>query len=211
MNDALEPYTEENKETMEEIKDYPPYLDRPKHIVPTMEEKELNLAELLKGCEGEKFYHLLHGNVTLEKVLPTDIIDEDGDIESPAGIYFIINLGYTSTYIALSGHWDNKDKGIVIFYPSRALYEKYPLDAYSAWMEWKGSRRPKRWRAKQYEKYWYLDRRFIPKDVNADANSEFDSTNYENGNYFRTKEEAQQAAEVVKEALRKFYEQISEK
>ena len=130
----LEPYTEESKEPMEE---------KESGKEDNFTTKELNLCELLKGCEREKFYHLLHGDVTLEKVIPTDIIDEDGDIESPAGIYYIINPDQSSTYIAISGCWDNKSKGIIIFYPSRTLYEKYPLDAYSAWMEWKAERKPK--------------------------------------------------------------------
>ena len=51
---------------MENKRDYPPYLDRPKTIVP----KKLNLCEMLKGHEGETFYSPLYGNVTLETVLP---------------------------------------------------------------------------------------------------------------------------------------------
>ena len=55
----LEPYTEEK--TMEEVKDYPPYLDRPKTVV----SNEPNLCELLKGCDDEIFYNPLLGNVTV--------------------------------------------------------------------------------------------------------------------------------------------------
>ena len=93
-----------------------------------------------------------------------------------------------------------------LLFPSRVLYEKYPLDAYSAWMEWKEARKPKRWRAQEKGEYWC-----IVFDGNAISTIELDCRGdhnlYNFGNYFRTKGEAIRAAEVVREALAKFHEQ----
>ena len=198
----LEPYPKENKESMEvtaeivaknihndivlmeEIKDYPPYLDRPKKIVPTQEEKELNLCELLKGCEGISIYSPVFKERIIREILPDRLCD--------------------STFICYKNGkiWEN---GEVIIYPSRALYEKYPLDARAAWMEWKESRKPKRWRAEKDEYYWSLTSRF--KVVRCiDYYWEGNTNDYQAGNYFRTKEEAEQAAAIVKDALQKFHE-----
>lgn len=60
MAHLLKLYTE--SKNMEEIKDYPPYLDLPKKIVPTQEER-LNLGEILKGHERESFYNPLIGSI----------------------------------------------------------------------------------------------------------------------------------------------------
>ncbi len=87
------------------------------------ENSQLDLCELLQGHEGETFFSLAHGDVKLDHVSPT--IDScivvkkgNGDIE-----HFYRN-----------GRWLRD--GIVMLFPSRALYEQYPLDAYTAWMKW---------------------------------------------------------------------------
>ena len=133
---SLEPYTEKNKETMEEstkregwdkaFKEYaekgeddkllPDYLDSEA----LEKEEELNLCELVKV--GDTIYSPTFGERIVRKILPDRLCD--------------------STFICYKNGkiWDN---GEVIIYPSRALYEKYPLDARAAWMEWKESRKPK--------------------------------------------------------------------
>ena len=70
----LEPYTEENKETMEEKNrcekcgaNVQQCADPPCQNYP-MEEKELNLCEILKGHEGETFYSPLYGNIKLRAI-----------------------------------------------------------------------------------------------------------------------------------------------
>ncbi len=87
------------------------------------EDKQLNLCELLKGHEGEPFFSLAHGDVKLDHVSPTIdscivVKKRNGDIE-----HFYRN-----------GRWLRD--GIVMLFPSRALYEQYPLDPYTAWMTW---------------------------------------------------------------------------
>ncbi|MDE7180072.1 MAG: hypothetical protein K2N88_02605 [Muribaculaceae bacterium] len=175
----LEPYTEENKGTMEE--------------------KELNLIEILKDCpKGEMFFSLIAGNVTFQGVDSHWEQEVWKPIRCTGGDY---NSDGTYT--------DPSDKGVCCLYPSRTLYEKYPLDPYSAWMEWKEARKTKRWRAKLGEKYWVVDIELSPT-WSEEKNDGYDKVRYNNGNYFRTEEEAKQAAEAVRETLEKFHEKSCE-
>ena len=86
-----------------------------------------------------------------------------------------------------------------------SLYEKYPLDAYSAWMEWKELMKPKRWRAKQNECHWFIEATGEVSKGKDNYYSDCDNC-WMFGNYFRTGEEAEQAAKLVKEILLKFHE-----
>lgn len=157
----------------------------------TMEEKELNLCELLKGCEGETFYSDVFELVILTKV-------------NLVGNFLTINWNRLELNLYSSG---SKVKGNrCILWPSEELYEKYPLDPYSAWMEWKEARKPKRWRAEIGEIYWRISAKGNTS-VTEEYNTETDDYCYNYGNYFRTKEEAEQAAEIIKDALHKFHEQ----
>ena len=89
----------------------------------TMGEKEPNLCELLKGCEGMEVYSLLEG------------------------IAFIRNVGNALITTMENNNYGEKGNiyvgGECLLYPSKALYEKYPLDAYSAWMEWQVEKKSK--------------------------------------------------------------------
>lgn len=159
-----------------------------------MKVKELNLCELLKGCEGEKLYSISHGELTVDK------INEDSVTMTYEGALGVIVFHSNGKFYSRSD--------FCTLYPSRALYEKYPLNAYSAWMEWKESKEPKRWRAKKYQGYYYID--YIGGRLVAlydtDEYDKDENNRYESYNYFRTKEEAQQAAEEIRKTLMKFYE-----
>ena len=91
--------------------------------------KELNLCELLKGFEGEWFYVVPCGEMELRGITKIEL--------KP--------LHFSRDTINCLTKADGRayEDGSCIIYPSRALYEKYPLDACSAWMEWKESRKPK--------------------------------------------------------------------
>lgn len=158
-----------------------------------MEEKELNLCEILsnENLFKSKFFSPMLGEVLLSEVMPDEVLVIDYAEERE---YSLNSLGQLTP------------NGLCILFPSKVLYEKYPLDAYAAWMEWKLERIPKRWKAKQREDYWFVNIFFIPKKCTADLNSDFDNKNYENGNMFHTKEEAKQAAEALRECLFKFHE-----
>ena len=65
-----------------------------------------------------------------------------------------------------------------------------------------------RWRAKEGDKYWTLcfssDFKMLGiREENVATDQEY----WECGNYFKTKEQAERAAEAIKEVLRKFHEE----
>nr|DAM65302.1 MAG TPA: hypothetical protein [Caudoviricetes sp.] len=63
-----------------------------------------------------------------------------------------------------------------------------------------------RWRAEKYESYYFVRTVF---DIGraTEVGWEEDNDNYNLGNYFRTREQAQAAAEAIKDVLRKFHEE----
>ena len=67
-----------------------------------------------------------------------------------------------------------------------------------------------RWRAKEGEHYSLLDRLTFKVDCYTEGFDEIDTKLYNSGNYFRTKEQAEEAAKRVKEVLHKFHEEIGE-
>lgn len=63
-----------------------------------------------------------------------------------------------------------------------------------------------RWRAKKGEDFYYVQADGCVRE-NTEISNEDDDKIHEYGNYFRTQEQAERAAEVVKEALEKFHEE----
>ena len=66
-----------------------------------------------------------------------------------------------------------------------------------------------RWRAKRCEYYYWIDVNLAIRNIN-DTYSSFDNKIWDAFNYFRTKEQAEEAAKRVKETLRKYHEEIGE-
>ena len=66
-----------------------------------------------------------------------------------------------------------------------------------------------RWRAKENEDYYFVDMDLTVKSID-DTYSTFDNKLWDNLNYFRTKEQAEEAAKRVKETLRNYHEEIGE-
>ena len=211
---TLEPYNEktkepivskddtmdDTKETMEE-KDYPPYLDRPKRIVLTeknkckkcganaaqcadspcqdypLKEKELDIYELLQDYSDVKtIYSVVH----------------DAEVEFKLVNRYIEFMGLS--FYSNGSMYDVA--GRCMLYPSRALYEKYPLDAYSAWMEWKESRKPK-----------YV----LQAELRLISNDGKTVEDYENIEVEMSDIDLTKAAEAVRECLMKFHEKKVEK
>lgn len=85
-------------------------------------EKELNLVELLKGHDRETFWSPLFGDIRFFRI--------NTDDNKP--LFFEWKEGSVYTYP------DGKmySGTLPIVFPSRALYEQYPLDPYAAWMKW---------------------------------------------------------------------------
>ena len=154
-----------------------------------MEEKELNLCELLKGCEGEEFFSISVGKVMFKAIYDYDDTHKIRTVRKDAvGNEHNVNF-----------HSDGRrnNAGLQDLYPSEDLLRKYPLNAAMAWSEWEESR-------KQTQKCHIHVDIVIDK---ADESFEGIGMDFE----FESEEEAQQASEVVKEALVKFHEQNVEK
>ena len=66
-----------------------------------------------------------------------------------------------------------------------------------------------RWRAKKGENYYFFDAKLLVRSIDEDY-SAFDNEVWDAFNYFRTKEQAEEAAKRVKETLRKYHEEIRE-
>ncbi|MDE6716557.1 MAG: hypothetical protein K2J70_00055 [Muribaculaceae bacterium] len=183
----LEPYTEEKEpivsthDTMDDTKQ-------------TMEEKELDLGELIKDSIGETFFNASYGDVMLKRVDEICMLFEisEGQTLTPPRIFLL-------------------DTGFIPYYPSKESFLKYPLDAHKAWDEWQNERKPKRWRAKDGGTYWLIPTDGSPIVSNKEHFTEYQNKLYEFGNYFRTEEEAHQAAEAVRETLMKFHSNYTEK
>lgn len=60
---------------------------------------------------------------------------------------------------------------------------------------------PKRWRAKEGEQYWFISGWYLDVFETTDCYEIFDKRQYEFGNYFKTKEEAQAKLEKIKQIL----------
>ena len=195
----LQPYTEESRNLSQETANCDKSEDN--QLKNNMEDKELNLYELLKV--GDTIYSPVFGERIVRAIMSDRLCD--------------------STFICYKNGkiWEY---GEPIVFPSKELYEKYPLDAYSAWMEWASERKPKRWRAKSSAgvavseceghwedySYWYITSDGVIAQE-EEMNCKADNLRYKLGNYFRTKEEAEQAAEAVRDMLEKFHENHTEK
>ncbi len=83
-----------------------------------MKTNQLNLCELLKGREGENIFLTTMGEVLVEKV-------------SEEHLFFRLRANEPGWRLNANGKMS--ENGEVIAYPSRALYEQYPLDAAKAW------------------------------------------------------------------------------
>ncbi|MBJ2188135.1 MAG: hypothetical protein JFR41_05860 [Muribaculaceae bacterium] len=95
-----------------------------------MKTNQLNLCELLKGREGENIFLTTMGEVLVEKV-------------SEEHLFFRLRANEPGWRLNANGKMS--ENGEVIAYPSRALYEQYPLDAAKAWSKWRNAQKRKVW------------------------------------------------------------------
>lgn len=93
-----------------------------------IEKKELNLPELLRDCIGETFFSRSHGEVVLNKVL-LESKDE----------YFLDFTFEGEIFLRFMSDGRRTERGDIDLWPSRELYEKYPLSPVEAWKEWERS------------------------------------------------------------------------
>lgn len=93
---------------------------------------ELNLRKLLQGQEGKYFYHLDYGKVRL-----VNVNQDENDI------YPIVISHGSNVWSILKNGMGCQFGSAHLFFPSRELFEKYPLDAITAWNVWYESVNPK--------------------------------------------------------------------
>ena len=153
-----------------------------------MEKKGLNLCEILKGHEGEKFFDSINGEcvlITLDEEVTHDIVfarNSDGE-----------HFSYTDP--------------ILTFYPS-GMASLYPFtrcilhDAKTSWETWIDEQMP--WVPKDNEYYWCINDLLNPISKIFDDGDCEDHARVRVHNCFRTKELAQQASEAARECLDKF-------
>lgn len=140
--------------------------------------KELNLCELLKGHEGERLFYTPMGDV----------------------IYFGIEINLSVKSIIIKQTRDSAlthcirsdgrlgKKGECLLFPSRELWEQYPLEPYKAWMKWK----------EEQKKYaLYIDM------AHSDGKQSFVSSKTY---YFRTPAVRDKCIEVIKAIIEKYSE-----
>lgn len=92
-----------------------------------MEEKELDLCEFLKGCEGQEFYSIIDGPVKLDQIML--------DTNYPL-VFRVLHTGECATYNKF-GYYRNSLVGTPILFPTQDLYRRYPFNYKKSWEEWK--------------------------------------------------------------------------
>lgn len=99
-----------------------------------MEEKEHEIARMLKACPDDMvFYTPIYGDTLIEKIYNNAVI--------VVPKHSILN-SYTETTLYYESKYG--DGGSFILYPSYDYFKKYPLDAKKAWQEWKDGLKPYR-------------------------------------------------------------------
>lgn len=145
-------------------------------------ETELNLCELLKGCEGMEFYSPICGKCEFEKFdkncFGQDLIFVNGDDILYA---FFPNGTYA-------------DGGELMLFPSKDC---------RTWDGWQPPK--KRWKPKDGEDYYYID-----PNGNVESCCTYDEGTFSFNNYFRTSEQAEEAAKRIRELLEKYHDEIGE-
>ena len=175
-----------------------------------------------KGCKAT----IKDGSVVFEKVQEF----EDGDIlvttignkRCNAFIYKGTDKnGFHSYYAGIdsskqlfistspSNRWDNSNLSYATEDEKQLLFDKMKEQG----LRWNaGEKRVEkiRWRAKKGEYYFALGRTAFEVYCYTESFDEIDAKLYNCGNYFRTIEQAKEAARRMKKVLRKYHEEIKE-
>lgn len=114
----LEPYTEPETKPTEDMETKGKESGEKGN---SFENSQLNLCELLKGHEGETFYSPFYGAMVLISISDGLLCFQNSNI----GIDLLTN-----------GQSQYAVDGYCAIFPSKALYEQYPLDPLKAWMKW---------------------------------------------------------------------------
>ena len=161
------------------------------------------------GCKA-----VIKGNVVIfERVF------QEGDVlHSVYDSTMLIFKRYTSN-VYFSSYYNNHNLmrdirwGVGIFrYATEEEKEAFFKEMKENGLRWNAEKKiveSLRWRAEIGEKFYFLDSDLSVLD-GLEEGSKLDDSSWNSGNYFQTAEQAQEAAKPVKEALRKYHEEIGE-
>lgn len=150
--------------------------------------ENLDLSKLLAGHEGESFYSPICGDCKFYRIN-----------ETATGTLFEFYKGAFSCSFDKSGQYING--GECMLFPSKDQRD---------WSVWEEQQKPKRWRAKVDEIYYLIN--FDEMDVffTRDLHLTIDDSHFSNLNYFRTAEQAKEAAKRIKQTLQNYHKEIGE-
>lgn len=164
-------------------------------------ENNFNLAKIIKGNNGCIFFCVIFGDVTLSKIryksdYPIAIKDKCG----------------TDFYLDSEGK-SLKGTGLTVLFPDRESYAKYPMDAEKAWYEWQLSNKPKAWRAKQDERFFWIDLTEMEDNICQEYEKDIEAHNKQHqiGNYFQSEELAKMALKEIVKTLDSFHDKYDPK
>lgn len=182
---------------------------------------ELQCGDTIAIPEGCKAI-VKDGSVVFEKEEKAEVQEfKDGDVlcSTLDNIMLIFKARHNHARSYFDSHYNNKGSGNehwnIEFFRHATEEEKQLLFDKMKEQRLRWNAKEKRverirWRAKKGEHYFVLYRTAFEVDCYTESFDEIDAKLYNCGNYFRTKEQAEEAAKRVKEVLHKFHEEIGE-
>ena len=166
----IEPYTEPETKPTEDMK----AIEKQKgEKGNNSESSQLNLCELLERHEGESIFLTTMGEVLVEKV------SEE---------YLSFQLRATEPGWRLNANGKMRENGVILAFPSRALYKQYPLDPLKAWSVWQEEQMNR----KAYIQIYTVGSDGLPQ---AEINDRY---------YFRTPADRDKCLEEIKAIIEKY-------
>lgn len=124
----------------------------------------------------------------------TDVLQRNKFEDKELGVRSCLEPNNDRECLFLRGDLIEEDSKVCIATKKEAEIIKHKLDAVN---EKYGI--PKRWRAKKGEKYWFISGHSFNILETIDNYGKLDKTQYELGNYFKTKEDAQVKLDKIKQ------------
>lgn len=156
---------------------------------------ELNLGALLMDCVGDTFFHPRYGDVTIVEVTENFIelsINDGGTINMPARDCI-------------------HPTGMAFLYPDAESLKKYPFDGLVAWQEWSETRKPKRWKPKDGETFWFINSFLnVASAIYDKEDLDYYTIVEQTDNCFQSYEPCQKAANEVRRVLEQFHNRKEE-
>lgn len=170
-----------------------------------------------KGCKAV----VKDGSVVFEKEEKEEVQEfKDGDVlcDTLNNVMLIFKAMHNHARSYFDSHYNNKgwsnERWNIEFFHHATEEEKQLLfdKMKEQGLKWNAEEKRVekiRWRAKKYENYYFVHMYLTAVDTIETYNS-FDNKLWDSFNYFRTEEQAEEAAKRVKETLRNYHEEIGE-